>query len=375
MIEELTLRTHLAALEASRPLVEFWLTFCTWAVVAGVVLEVPVVLLEYWEELSDFWRGTIHTPEKPSLLLFVVGVFATSLVAAGVTGELKFQSKLGVLETQIEDTADSIISKVSIEAKNANASAVGAMDASEKVKKQADVIAGEADKLAEEDKQIESRLVDADKNLEAEKGKRLKVAESLLQRTFRDQSGAIAALSKLPKMTAVFLYLDEHEVISTAEQINFVLTELGWTTARIHGGEGRIRDGVQISVGWMAAFIAKPPYPVKSPEEAQAFRTALVKTPALLSSVFTDSGIEAEQVSVPGPIWGNLRQDIVLIMVGPRPNTAVEETLKELGPQPPPTPLSNFPGAIVNIGPHGKYSSQGSRTPIPEAQPQILQGP
>lgn len=83
---------------------------------AGVVFEVVFVVWEFREGLHDFRRGIIHAPEKPSIWLLVIGLFGSSLVAIGVTGEFWEEAKIEGVETQIRSANDGLYLLLSKEA-------------------------------------------------------------------------------------------------------------------------------------------------------------------------------------------------------------------------------------------------------------------
>jgi hypothetical protein len=110
---ESALKTLLDNLERSRSSLHGWLHFWTFLVVVGVVLEVVFVVWEYAVELKDFKRGIVHPPEKPSILLLVLGLLGAGLVAVGVAGELYIDVKANSLETEIRKANEDRISLLS----------------------------------------------------------------------------------------------------------------------------------------------------------------------------------------------------------------------------------------------------------------------
>lgn len=87
----------------SRSSLHGWLHFWTFLVVVGVALEEFFVVKEYAAELRDFRRGIVHPPEKPSILLFRLGLLGAGLVAIGVAGELYVDVQAGKVETEIRE--------------------------------------------------------------------------------------------------------------------------------------------------------------------------------------------------------------------------------------------------------------------------------
>jgi hypothetical protein len=70
-------------------------------VVVGVAVELAVLLMEYRHEWKDFKRGVIHSPEKPSRLVYGLGFFGVALVTAGVAGEFRIHVKAGKIESDM----------------------------------------------------------------------------------------------------------------------------------------------------------------------------------------------------------------------------------------------------------------------------------
>src|SRR5690348_6059792 len=132
-MDESALKALLASLEASRSTLHWWLEFWIFLVVAGVALEVVFVVWEYVKELHDFNRGIVHPPERPSRLLFFLGLLGGTLVAIGVAGELYAESKIETVETGIRKANDDLFSLLSKEAGDAATSAKTAHDELDKV--------------------------------------------------------------------------------------------------------------------------------------------------------------------------------------------------------------------------------------------------
>lgn len=110
LISELrALEILLSSLATSRSDLEFWFNFCTFLVVAGVVIEVVTVAAEFVLERREysvairFWkRGGVPVPEKPSTRFVIIEIFAAVLVAGGVAGEFVFEEKIGIVDTCIQ---------------------------------------------------------------------------------------------------------------------------------------------------------------------------------------------------------------------------------------------------------------------------------
>lgn len=125
-MDESALKILLDNLEMSRSSLHGWLHFWTFLVVVGVALEVVFVVWEYAEDIHDFRRGIVHPPEKPSVLLLVLGLLGAGLVAVGVAGELYIDVQAGKVETGIRKANEPRISLLTKEAGDAKKSADGA---------------------------------------------------------------------------------------------------------------------------------------------------------------------------------------------------------------------------------------------------------
>jgi hypothetical protein len=143
-MDDSALKTLLDNLDRCRSSLDGWLDFWTLLVVIGVVFEVVFVICEYRKELhefrqgiNNFRRGIAYPPEKPSLLLFVLGMLGAGLVAGGVSGELYINVQAGKVETEIRKVNEQRFSLLSKEAGDAAASAKTAHDEADTVKKEA----------------------------------------------------------------------------------------------------------------------------------------------------------------------------------------------------------------------------------------------
>jgi len=119
-MDESALLSSLQSLEASWSSLEFWLGVCATLVVLGVIIEVFVVIRDWRQDWREFRRGTIHSPDKPSVSTVVWGLFGSALVAIGVFGELLVGIKAGKVETQMRGTTDRLVAVIDEKAKSAD---------------------------------------------------------------------------------------------------------------------------------------------------------------------------------------------------------------------------------------------------------------
>jgi len=99
----------LDTLETSWAALDLWLNVFTFMVVVGVAIELFVLIIEYRHDWRDFARGVIHSPGKPSLVVFGVGFIGAALVALGVAGELRIHVKAGRIETDMRDVTKQLV--------------------------------------------------------------------------------------------------------------------------------------------------------------------------------------------------------------------------------------------------------------------------
>lgn len=129
-MDESSLRAQLARLEASRSSLHSSFRRWEWIVVAGIVLELLVLIKEYWDGWRAYHRATIRLPEKPSTLLFGLGVLGVTMVAGGISKELGIDSQIEKVETQIRGVNEQLFGIVSKEAESASTKSQLAQDKS-----------------------------------------------------------------------------------------------------------------------------------------------------------------------------------------------------------------------------------------------------
>lgn len=118
-MDESSLRAQLARLEVSRTSLHSSFRRWEWIVVAGIVLELVVLVKEYWDGWRAYHRATIRLPEKPNTLLFGLGVLGVAMVAGGISKELGIDSQIEGVETQIRGVNEQLFGIVSKEAEAA----------------------------------------------------------------------------------------------------------------------------------------------------------------------------------------------------------------------------------------------------------------
>jgi hypothetical protein len=119
-MDKSALASSLDSLEKSWSGLDWWLNFWTVVVVVGVAVELVVLVTEYMHGWRDFRRGSIHSAERPSLIIFGLGFLGAALVAFGVAGEFRIHTKAGRIETDMRDKTRQLVALVEKEAAQAN---------------------------------------------------------------------------------------------------------------------------------------------------------------------------------------------------------------------------------------------------------------
>ncbi|HXX24003.1 MAG TPA: hypothetical protein VEO19_12710 [Terriglobia bacterium] len=110
-MEPSVLESKLKSLDATWSSLDSWVKFWMVLVVLGVALEIVAVVVEYFREEHDFNRGTIHSPEKPSGWLLLLGLLGAGLVALGVGGEFITHIKAGKVESDMRSATQALIQR------------------------------------------------------------------------------------------------------------------------------------------------------------------------------------------------------------------------------------------------------------------------
>jgi hypothetical protein len=201
------LESAITALDSSSGLWETLAWVFTGAVVTGVAIEVRVIVLEHRDAMTEWRRGIVRPPDRPSRSLFIWGLVGSILVALGVAGELGVGIKValtnGALRTknaELRRKSDQLIALLHVEAQEAKKDA------------------GEANERAEEIKEaIAPRRV-----------------------TPKQRSGIATGLSRFPKQPVVAISNPfDVEASVLAAEILSALKSAKWDTAVPHWAIGR----------------------------------------------------------------------------------------------------------------------------------------
>ena len=110
------LERAIKALESRSDSLDSWLTFWVTIVVVGVAVEVVVVIKEYFHARSEYRRGSIRSPDKPSLWDLLLELVGAVLVAIGVAGELGIDFKSAVVRNALRDANGKLVGLLNLEA-------------------------------------------------------------------------------------------------------------------------------------------------------------------------------------------------------------------------------------------------------------------
>jgi hypothetical protein len=334
------------------------LLISTAVVVIGIVMEGPEIIHE------TFWERRV---EKAAPGWFkVLGFFGWLLIVGGVAGEFVFEAFVSTADNVVQRLDNVLLSSrqseldrvLSGERANSalqeqrNLETKKQLDIEERNTARFQVSATKAQRLLVADLTMEKKFsADAATRLEDEKKKRVELAAGLLPRSFGDQSGTARELSGFSPLRVVFQVSNERESLFTAEAINWVFGLVKWPTSRRIIDESLIDDGVTIAVG-----VKLPPLQPGSIDSFSTMdrwrklRESTGNMAIALSAILQRQGIDAK----PGilSIALDYPPSTLVISVGPKPNHALEETLRELGP---PNPAA-----------YGSLKAWGNRTVIKE---------
>jgi hypothetical protein len=103
------LRSSIKALEICARSLEFWLYAFVSLVAIGVVLEVFVILWDHHDDVEEYRRGTIRSPQKPNFRKLGLELIGAILVAIGVSGEFVVDIKSGAIQTSLRKANEELI--------------------------------------------------------------------------------------------------------------------------------------------------------------------------------------------------------------------------------------------------------------------------
>jgi hypothetical protein len=145
--DESAIRGALIKLSDEGSSLHFRFKVWTALVAIGVLLEIIFCIFEYLEERHELRASDLVPRTVPTLWLFVFAIFAASLVAIGVSGELDVENQIEKLESCVRAGNDALFLLLSREAQSAQQSADDAAQSATDAKSDAhdaNVLAGKA---------------------------------------------------------------------------------------------------------------------------------------------------------------------------------------------------------------------------------------
>lgn len=159
------LERQITAIESSSISLERLLPFFTGLVALGLALEFWLIWREYRNEKRSWARGTICSPEKPSLKQFVVAVLSVLLITGGIVGELwvsiRVTSINGTLRSknaELRSESDQLLALLTRQAGDAAASARIAREHLQAVETQSGAIQERLIRASKQLSEIEERV-------------------------------------------------------------------------------------------------------------------------------------------------------------------------------------------------------------------------
>ena len=315
-----------------------------------------LVLFDVLAHLSDD-KNRERLFEKIGLWFFAIAV--ASEIAAypyGQRNDTLAGAQIGSLDAKANDASEKAAKAVKdsddAETKSGNAldQADKAGGAARKAEDSASLAQQHTTAIGNELKKEIEREQAAEKQLEEEKAKRLKLAASLLPRQIFDSTGtANQLLSISPPRRVVLAYLNESEPRDLTEQIAGIGNLLHWNVFRRPILEDDLPNGVCIFPGKSRSTEITP-----GEERDRAAHTMwdTQKFAESLAAVLTRQGI-ASRASFVGCIPSpeiDEPSDTLVIEIGRKPEYEAEEAIHELGPAPQITPFAGTPGKGAKIG-------------------------
>lgn len=266
------LKSSISALESSLKTTEGssagWERFgwrCAIVVGIGVLGEIAVLRSEYREDLQDWGRGIIHSPDKPPAWRFWFSIVATLFVVGGVFGEAGATAKIASINSDLRSKtselrakSDLLLAVTTEEAGDAETSAKiarGEADAAgvsagraQKKADEASKFADAANKLAD-DANKQTRATEAELN--EEHNKRMELEKSLQPRqlsfiAYEDGTTNIDNLRQLAGLKVIVEAIPDFEARAAAADIVSILRKAGIVVIKTGITEEYVWEGVEV---------------------------------------------------------------------------------------------------------------------------------
>jgi hypothetical protein len=223
----------------------WWETFawaCAIAVGFGVLGEIVSIAFEHLENLEGWRRGIVRPPDKPPAWRFWFDIVATLLVVGGVFGEAGASGEIASINSQLRsktselraksDLLLAVITEIAGDAANsatiahdeatlAKVEAVGAIQKSREVEKRAD--------------DLLTRYISSEKEIDAERNKRLQMEIALAPRVLPQISGNagnVFPLKKFAGIRTVIEYVPDAEAERAASELRDLVRAAKWGSTK-----------------------------------------------------------------------------------------------------------------------------------------------
>jgi hypothetical protein len=239
----------------------------SFAVFAGIVAEVVVIVSEDRENFEDWARGIVRPPERAPRWRFWFDIVATIVVLLGVLGEAWGSSQVASINSQLRSKtselrakSDLLLALVTQEAGDAVTSAGKAKALANSASDNAALAKTTADAVSDEAAELDSQLKDAKSQIaqvEAERKSLQTTLENLavcmaprvINNWMANGKTYVDSLRPFAGYQALLTVVPEPEAIRAANNILRALHDAGWTVSIIpppDPSRNIIQDGVTV---------------------------------------------------------------------------------------------------------------------------------
>ena len=127
------LEKAISSLENSSESLDSWLKFWTVLTVIGVAIAIIVILKEYRTAYKAWLRGSIRSPEKPTVRMLIIQLIGPVLVTVGVVGELWISILSAKINTGLRNNNNILVGLIHKQAGNAGKMAGEARERAAKI--------------------------------------------------------------------------------------------------------------------------------------------------------------------------------------------------------------------------------------------------
>ena len=324
-------------------------------VAVGVAMEGPEIFHDLWPRLFQwFTRRSAEKLKKFERTVKKIGAIGWVLVAIGVAGEGVFELLQNRVEGQLQTFNDILLkdarltaARAQVQAGDAATNAQLAQGSANKAGTSASLAQHHADEIGKELRGEIDQEQAAEKQIEDERVKRLKLAASLAPRQILDSTGIANELQSMSPRRVILVYADEREIKDLATQFAGVFTLLHWQFFRASVSEddlSRLPDGVSVSFGQEIDRALKSDEEYKEINESWA-NDHLKES---VAKAFSSHGVEVTPTFTP---TSGIREPVstMIVEIGRKPEKEAEDAIRELGPLPKPTPFTGDGHGIIAV--------------------------